>query len=125
LPALNHDEIRKEVTRVLDKLPRQFRNQLRNVEFVVEDRPSLELLRSEGLDPRVDTLYGIYQGVPLPDRSSLDPPLLPDKITIFAEPLLRDFPDPEELRDEIRLTVLHEIAHYFGMDEAEVEDLGY
>ncbi|HEX9787770.1 MAG TPA: metallopeptidase family protein [Candidatus Binatia bacterium] len=122
---MNHDEIRKEVTRVLDKLPRQFRNQLRNVEFVVEDRPSLELLRSEGLDPRVDTLYGIYQGVPLPDRSSLDPPLLPDKITIFAEPLLRDFPDPEELRDEIRLTVLHEIAHYFGMDEEEVEDLGY
>jgi predicted Zn-dependent protease with MMP-like domain len=50
---------------------------------------------------------------------------LPDKITIFAEPLLRDFPDPEELREEIRLTVVHEIAHYFGMDEEEVEDLGY
>ena len=60
-----------------------------------------------------------------PDRSSLDPPLLPDKITIFAEPLLEDFPDPEELREEIRLTVLHEIAHYFGMDEEEIEDLGY
>src|SRR5581483_11086076 len=62
---------------------------------------------AEGLDPREDTLYGIYQGVPLPERSALDPPLLPDKITIFAEPLLEDFPDPEELREEIRLTVLH------------------
>jgi predicted Zn-dependent protease with MMP-like domain len=122
---VNHDQIRKVVAQVLDRLPRQFREQLRNVEFVVERRPSAELLRSKGLDPRMDTLYGLYQGVPLPDRSSLDPPLLPDKISIFAEPLLRDFTDPEELRDEIRLTVLHEIAHYFGMDEEEVEDLGY
>ncbi|HEY7715997.1 MAG TPA: metallopeptidase family protein [Candidatus Binatia bacterium] len=122
---MTHDEIRQEVARVLDRLPRRFRIQLRNVEFVVEDRPSPELLQDEGLDPRFDTLYGIYQGVPLPDRSSFDLPLLPDKITIFAEPLLRDFPDREELREEIRLTVVHEIAHYFGMDEEEVEDLGY
>ena len=122
---MTHDEIRREVARVLDRLPRQFRSQLRNVEFVVEERPAPELLREEGLNPRSDTLYGIYQGVPLPDRSSLDLPLLPDKITIFAEPLLRDFPDPEELREEIRITVVHEIAHYFGMDEDEVEDLGY
>lgn len=110
---------------MLDRLPRRFREQLRNVEFVVEERPSKELLRSEGLDPRSDTLYGIYQGTPLPDRSSVDPPLLPDTITIFAEPLLEDFPDPDQLREEIRITVLHEIAHYFGMDEEEVEDLGY
>lgn len=122
---MDFDQIRKEVTGILDRLPRRFREQLRNVEFVVEERPSIELLREEGLDPRCDTLYGIYQGVPLPERSSLDPPLLPDKITIFAEPLMQDFPDPEELREEIRLTVLHEIAHYFGMDEEEVEDLGY
>ena len=122
---MDHDQIRKEVARVLDRLPRQFREQLHNVEFVVEERPSIDLLRAEGLDPRHDTLYGIYQGVPLPDRSSLDPPLLPDKITIFAEPLQKDFSDPDELRDEIRLTVLHEIAHYFGMDEDEIDDLGY
>jgi predicted Zn-dependent protease with MMP-like domain len=122
---VDHDQIRKEVARVLDRLPRQFREQLHNVEFVVEERPSIDLLRAEGLDPRHDTLYGIYQGVPLPDRSSLDPPLLPDKITIFAEPLQEDFSDPDELRDEIRLTVLHEIAHYFGMDEDEIDDLGY
>jgi predicted Zn-dependent protease with MMP-like domain len=122
---LNHDQIRKEVAAVLDRLPRRFRDQLRNVEFVVDERPSATLLRSEGLDPRCDTLYGIYQGIPLPDRSSIDPPLLPDKITIFAEPLLEDFPEPKDLRDEIRITVLHEIAHYFGMNEEEVEDLGY
>ena len=122
---MDYREIKKEVGRVIDRLARSFRERLLNVEFVVEERPSIELLRAEGLDPRHDTLYGIYQGIPLPDRSSLDPPLLPDKITIFAEPLLEDFPDPEELREEIRLTVLHEIAHYFGMDEEEIEDLGY
>lgn len=122
---MNHHEIRKHVLGVIDKLPRQFREQLDNVEIVVDHRPSDDLLRAEGLDPRHDTLYGIYEGVPLPERSLLDPPLLPDKITIFAEPLLQDFPDPDELRDEIRLTVLHEIAHYFGMDDEEIEDLGY
>jgi predicted Zn-dependent protease with MMP-like domain len=125
LRPLDYEELRKEVTKVIDRLPRRFREQLRNVEFVVEKRPSPELLRAEGLDPRHDTLYGIYQGVPLPDRSHLDPPLLPDKITIFAEPLLEDFPDPDELREEIRLTVLHEIAHYFGMDEDQIDELGY
>lgn len=122
---MNHHDIRKEVARLIDRLPRQFREQLRNVEFVVEERPSHELLLAEDLDPEEDTLYGLYQGVPLPERSSLDPPLLPDKITIFAEPLLEDFPDLDELREEIRLTVLHEIAHYFGMNEEDIEDLGY
>jgi len=122
---LNHQELRNEVARVVDRLPKEFRQQLLNVEFIVEDRPSKELLRAEGLDPDQDTLYGIYEGVPLPERSALDPPLLPDKITLFAEPLLQDFADPDELREEIRLTVLHEIAHYFGMDEDEIEELGY
>lgn len=123
--AVNHQQIRKEVIAVLDRLPKRFRDGLRNIEIVVEKRPSAELLRAEGLDPDHDTLYGLYQGVPLPERSQFDPPMLPDKITIFSEPLLQDFPDPEELRSEIRLTVLHEIAHYFGMDEDAIDDLGY
>jgi predicted Zn-dependent protease with MMP-like domain len=122
---LTHQEIRKEVARILDRLPKRFRDGLRNLEIVVEKRPSAELLRAEGLDPRRDTLCGLYQGIPLPDRSSFDLPILPDKITVFSEPLLEDFPDPEELREQIRLTVLHEIAHYFGMDEDAIEDLGY
>jgi predicted Zn-dependent protease with MMP-like domain len=122
---MDYELIREEVAKVLDRLPRRFRVRLCNLEFVVEGRPSAKLLRAEGLDPRHDTLYGLYQGVPLPERSSVEPPLLPDKITIFAEPLLRDFTHPDELREEIRLTVLHEIAHYFGMDEDQIENLGY
>lgn len=122
---MNPNEIRKEVARVLDRLPKQFRRHLSNIEIVVEGKPGKELLLAEGLDPRHDTLYGLYQGVPLPDRSAFYPPILPDKITIFSEPLLRDFTDPEELREQIRLTVLHEIAHYFGMDEDDIDKLGY
>lgn len=122
---MDHREIRKEVARVIDGLPRRFREQLQNVEFVVEKRPRAALLAAEGLDPHRDTLFGIYQGVPLPERSALDPPLLPDKITIFSEPLSETFPNLEELRAQIRLTVLHEIAHYFGMDEEQIEELDY
>ena len=62
---------------------------------------------------------------PLPERSSVYPPVLPDKITIFSEPLIRDFQDPTELRKQIGITLIHEIAHYFGIDEKEIEDLGY
>jgi predicted Zn-dependent protease with MMP-like domain len=122
---LNHTEIRKEVASVLNRLPKQFRKGLQNIEIVVEERPTRELLLSVGLDPRHDTLYGLYQGIPLPDRSALFPPILPDKITIFSEPLLRDFSDPEDLREQIRATVLHEIAHYFGFDDDEIDKLGY
>ncbi len=110
---------------MLERLPAEFRSRLHNVEIVIEKKPKKSLLRDMGLDPHRDTLYGLYQGTPLSQRSVLYPPLLPDKITIFSEPLLRNFPDPAERRNQIRLTVLHEIAHYFGMDEDEIEDLGY
>ena len=122
---MNRSEIRKEVASVLDRLPKQFRRRLHNIEIVVEERPTRDLLLSVGLDPRYDTLYGLYQGIPLPDRSALYPPILPDKITIFSEPLLRDFSDPEDLREQIRTTVLHEVAHYFGFDDDEIDKLGY
>ena len=122
---MDDNEIRDEVVRVLDKLPRRFRKHLQNIEIVVEDKPARDLMLSVGLDPRHDTLYGLYQGVPLPDRSAFYPPILPDKITIFSQPLLKDFSDPEELRDQIRTTVLHEIAHFFGFDDDEIDKLGY
>jgi predicted Zn-dependent protease with MMP-like domain len=122
---ISHDELKKEAIRALDSLPAQFRRRLHNVVVTVEKRPRPDQLREMGLDPREDTLYGLYEGIPLSERSTFDPPALPDKITIFAEPLLQDFPDPAELREQVRITVLHEIAHFFGMDEDDIEDLGY
>ncbi|HWP58387.1 MAG TPA: metallopeptidase family protein [Candidatus Acidoferrales bacterium] len=118
-------ELRKEATRALAELPEEFRARLENVEIVIEKRPRRRDLLAMGLDPDRDTLYGLYQGVPLPERSVLYPPLLPDKITLFAEPLLRDFPEPSRLRKQIRRTIVHEVAHFFGMTDEEIEDLGY
>lgn len=122
---ISHDELKQEAIRALDGLPAQFLRRLHNVVVTVEKRPKPSQLRALGLDPREETLYGLYEGIPLSERSTFDAPALPDKITIFAEPLLRDFPDPGELREQVRITVLHEIAHFFGMDEDEIENLGY
>jgi predicted Zn-dependent protease with MMP-like domain len=122
---LNDRDIKKEAARALNDLPEEFRDRMNNVEIVVERKPTKRQLLEAGLDPRRDTLYGLYHGTPLPERSVFYPPILPDKITIFAEPLMRDFPDPDDLRRQIRVTVVHEIAHYFGMDDDEIEKLGY
>jgi predicted Zn-dependent protease with MMP-like domain len=122
---MNQREIQKEAARVLDELPDEFRERLHNIAVVVQKRPTRSQLHLIGLDPHTDTVYGLYEGVPLADRSSLFPPILPDKITIFSEPLLRDFPHPEQLREQIRITIIHEIAHYFGMNDDEIEKLGY
>jgi len=118
-------EIRNEALKVLEQLPQEFRACLENVEIVVEKEAGRKRLRDLGLDPKRDVLYGLYEGIPLPERSVFNPPILPDKITLFSGPLASDFPDPDELRKEIRLTLLHEIAHYFGIDEEEIEKLGY
>jgi predicted Zn-dependent protease with MMP-like domain len=123
--ALNAKEIREEAARVLDELPEEFRERLNNIEIVVQKRPSKHQLTEMDLDSHEEVLYGLYEGIPLPDRSAFDPPILPDKITLFSESLLTDFPDVGELREQIRLTVIHEIAHYFGMNDEEIEKLGY
>src|SRR5262245_15729263 len=122
---VDKNEIRKEVVRVLDKLPKQFRKQLHNLEVVVEERPGEELFLDAGLDPKHDTLYGLYQGIPLPDRSSLYPPILPDKIRIFAEPLLDDFPVPRSVSTRLLSPVLHELEHHFGFDDHDIDKHGY
>jgi predicted Zn-dependent protease with MMP-like domain len=123
--TMNRSKMKKEVARVLSQLPEEFNSRLHNVEIVIERRPGKRQLQTIGLDPKSDVLYGLYEGIPLSERSSFDPPLLPDRITIFSEPLARDFPDPIELRHQIRLTVLHEIAHFFGIDEEKIDKLGY
>jgi predicted Zn-dependent protease with MMP-like domain len=122
---LEQKEIKKEVAQILDRLPEEFRSRLHNVEIVIEQRPEKSQLIAMGLDPQRDVLYGLYEGTPLPERSYVYPPVLPDKITIFSDPLIRDFQDPAELRKQIGITLIHEIAHYFGIDEKEIEKLGY
>jgi predicted Zn-dependent protease with MMP-like domain len=108
----------------LSELPPLFRGALSNVAVVVEEWPPDWLLDELGVPPE-DTLYGFYHGVPLPERSIQDSGNLPDRISIYRGPLEEDFPDPAELSREIRVTLLHEIGHYFGMKEEELAHLGY
>lgn len=122
---MDERDFKRAVAQVLEQLPGEFRQQLKNVAIVIEKRPTRRQLRAMGLDPKRDTLYGLYEGTPLPERSALFPPLLPDKITIFSEPLSRDFRDRQAVHAQIRQTLIHEIAHYFGIDEMEIGQLGY
>ena len=111
------------VRRALAELPAPYRERLANVDVVVERRPRRHHLRSAGLAPG-ETLFGLYEGVPLVARTSDYGLVLPDKITIFQEPLERQFLDDAELAVEVRRTVLHELAHHFGTSDEELERLG-
>ena len=98
---------------VLRSLPAELREAIRNVEITVEEE-----------HPDDPDLFGLYEGVPLTERGDWAGSL-PDRIRIFRRPLAESFPDPAALEAEIRVTVLHEVAHYFGIDEDRLEDLGY
>ncbi|HET7271874.1 MAG TPA: metallopeptidase family protein [Rubrobacter sp.] len=102
------------VERALEGLPPELSRLLDNVAIVVDDWPDYSTpLVADGPD---DTLYGLYEGVPLTERGAGYYGFLPDKITIFRGPLERDFKS-DELEEQVRVTVVHEIAHYFGFDE--------
>ena len=101
------------VKAALDSLPPHLAAALDNVAVVVEDE-----------HPDHPDLFGLYEGIPLPERGDMAG-ALPDRITIFRLPLEDEFADPQELEREIRITVLHELGHYFGLDEDRLAELGY
>ena len=111
------------VRRALDDLPPPYSEWLSNVDVVVERRPQPHHRRHGDMGPD-DTLFGLYEGIPLTERGSDYGLVLPDKITIFQEPLEREFSRDAELVEEVRRTVLHELGHYFGMSDEELERLG-
>ncbi len=117
---MNDRVFEKIVRRALDELPENFKNALQNIEIVIEDRPDPEMLDELGLD----SLLGLYEGIPLPEREMGDI-LLPDKISIYKEEILDLGVTGRELVEEIRITVLHEIGHYFGLDDETMEEMGY
>jgi predicted Zn-dependent protease with MMP-like domain len=106
--------------RALRDLPPQYAEQLENVEIVLRRAPSPRDRRRLELGNSV--LFGLYEGVPLTQRSSGYDRVLPDRITLFWGVLVRSFPEDAELEEEVRKTLYHEIAHYFGMDEDELHD---
>ena len=122
---MTRERFRELVAEALDELPEPFLSRLQNVQIVVDDEPEPALLRDMGLDPRRDVLFGLYQGVPADERGDTDNLLLPDRISVFYRPLVRAFRTPEAIRREVRKTVIHEIAHFFGMSDEEIDAEGY
>ncbi|HZP40715.1 MAG TPA: metallopeptidase family protein [Candidatus Binatia bacterium] len=113
------------VADALDGIPEEFARHLENVAVVIEDEPSPALLARMRLDPRRATLFGLYEGVPLDGRPYDYAGNLPDRITIFRGPLVRACATRQALEREVRKTVVHEIAHFFGLDDARIRRLGY
>jgi len=105
------------VARALDELPAEFRERMRNIEIVVEDEPTPEQLRGDG------ELLGLYEGVPLTDRGAMEP-YLPDRISIFRGPIERISASPRRQAEIVRDTVVHEIAHHFGISDKRLGELG-
>ena len=106
-------DFEQAVEDALDELPDWAADALDNVVVLVEDEDADE-----------PDLLGLYVGVPLPERGD-EPPIGPARILVYRKPLLEMCDSPEELRDEIRITVLHEIAHHFGIDDERLDELGY
>jgi len=120
---MNRKNFEKLVNEAIEELPSEFRGQLENVVIIVEDRPSQDLLERMEVPPE-DTLFGLYEGTPLTERG-FDAPLYPDRIWIFQQPIEAECDTEDEIREEIKTTIVHEVAHFFGLDDDYLEDLGY
>ena len=117
-----HVAFERLVERALAGIPSPFRESLAEVAIVIDDEPSRAQLIENELDPN-DTLYGLYEGVPRTEYGA-DWVAAPNRITLFRLPLEEDFPDPDDLADEVRITVIHELAHHLGIDDDRLGELG-
>jgi predicted Zn-dependent protease with MMP-like domain len=113
------------VDEAVSAIPEEFRRYLENVALCIETRPAAALLESLDLDPERDTLFGLYEGTALPERPHDFAGHPPDRIIIFREPILEACRSERVIQREIERTIVHEIAHFFGMDERRVRRLGY
>jgi len=110
------------VDRAVAAIPAPYRDALREVAIVIEDVPSPRQLHENEIEPW-DTMYGLYEGVPRNEYGA-DWAASPNRITLFRMPLEADFPHADELEDEVRITVLHELAHHLGIDDDRLDELG-
>ena len=109
------------VGQALESLPEELARRIDNVEIVVEDEPPEEVLHDL---PPGDVVFGYYHGIPLIERGHYDW-VLPDKISIYEGPITRSFRSPDAIREEVRRTVIHEVAHHFGIDDNRLDELGW
>lgn len=121
MTAPTDDEFDRIISEALDSLPRKYTARLENIAILYEDQPTSEQREKLKLACN-QTLFGLYEGVPLPARGGRQP-LFPDKITIFKLPLFVASSNEQELKENVRHTLWHEIAHYFGLNHKRIHEL--
>lgn len=119
---MTRDEFLALVDEALETIPDDFRTAMRNIAIVVEDAPSREQLASVEISPP-DTLLGLYEGIPLTERDWAHGNVLPDKITLFQGPIEDASDDEDDIVVAIGETLIHEVGHYFGLSEEEIEEI--
>ncbi len=119
---MQRGQFEKYVAEALASIPQRFRKAMQNIAIVVEDEPSRELLAEMDIEPP-DTLLGLYQGTPLTERHWGYGNTLPDRVLIFQGPHERSAEDEDDLIVAIAETLIHEIGHYFGLSEEEIEEI--
>jgi predicted Zn-dependent protease with MMP-like domain len=119
---VSRDDFEDLVRGAISSLPEEFLARMDNISIIVADRASAHQMAENGLGTH-DVLYGLYEGVPLPERGSYVPPL-PDVITIFQEPIENSARTNTDLADQVTTTVRHEVAHYFGFSDSELDEMG-
>jgi predicted Zn-dependent protease with MMP-like domain len=119
---MTRDAFERAVSGALATIPRRFRDAMTNIAIVVEEEPSPDLLEEMEIEPP-DTLFGLYQGIPLTERRWDYGNSLPDRILIFQGPHEREAEDEDDLIISIGETLIHEIGHYFGMSEEAIEEI--
>jgi predicted Zn-dependent protease with MMP-like domain len=120
---MNRESFSQLVAEAIEALPADFRENMHNVEVVVEDWPDRETLRLAGVHSRAG-LLGFYHGVPLTKRTQGYNMVTPDKISIYRRPILMQSRTPKEVRDRVHHVVRHEVAHYFGIDDSRLREIG-
>jgi len=119
---VTRDRFRLLVDEALASIPQQFRDALQNIAIVIEDQPTEEQLAEVEVEPP-DTLLGLYQGTPLPERQWAHGNTLPDKVTLFQLPIEDASDDEDDVIVAIGETLIHELGHYFGLSEEEIEEI--
>jgi predicted Zn-dependent protease with MMP-like domain len=119
---MTRSAFRKLVDEALETIPQRFRDAMQNIAIVVDDEPTPDQLESVEIEPP-DTLLGLYEGIPLPERQWAHGNTLPDKITLFQRPIEESSDDEDDLVVCIGETLIHEIGHYFGLSEEEIEEI--
>ena len=118
---MHRDRFKELVDEALESIPARFREAMENIAIVVEDEPTDAQVEGAGLDPREDTLLGLYEGIPLTERGWAHGNVLPDKITLFQGPIEDESDSEDDTVTAIGETLIHEIGHYFGLSEDEIE----